>query len=110
MKLPILLAVVCCMLTAVGSAQARMQAGMWENTVKSNGQTVTRSHCVTAADADGANGPVSVIRANVEKAAAKGGACDLLVLMGRLVGPRPNALASTIGRGGNLRSPGSKAQ
>ena len=58
-------------------AQQRMRAGRWENTVTANGQSITKSHCVTAAQADEANGPVSVLKANAEKALAKNGKCTL---------------------------------
>ena len=50
---------------------------MWENAVTANGQTVTKSHCFTAAMAEEANGPVSVMRTNAEKALAKSGTCKL---------------------------------
>ena len=76
-KLLILPALVCFTLAAASSAQERTRPGMWENTVTAGGQTSARSHCVTASDAAGANGPVSAIRASAEKAAAKGGACTL---------------------------------
>ena len=58
-------------------AQIRMRAGMWENSVTANGQTATRSHCFTAAQAEEANGPVSALRASAEKALAKNGKCTL---------------------------------
>jgi Protein of unknown function (DUF3617) len=58
-------------------AQVRMRAGMWENSVTANGKTATRSACFTAAQAEEANGPVSVMRANAGKALAKSGTCKL---------------------------------
>ncbi len=73
------LAVMCftiCVATAV-HAQERMRTGMWENTVTGHGQTATRSHCYKPADAAASNGSPAAIRAEVEKALAKSGACTL---------------------------------
>ncbi len=73
------LAVVCltiCLATAL-RAQERMRPGMWENTVTGHGQTATRSHCYKPADAAASNGSPAAIRAEVEKALAKSGACTL---------------------------------
>jgi len=73
-------AVLCLILaTATRShAQDRMRAGNWENTViAANGQTATRNGCLSAHDAAMSNGSSAVIRAEIEKAIAKSGACKL---------------------------------
>ena len=59
-------------------AQERMRAGNWENTVISaSGQTVTKNACMSTHDAAMSNGSPAEIRAEVEKALAKSGACKL---------------------------------
>jgi hypothetical protein len=80
----ILLALACGTLTATSSAQERMRAGMWENAVTSNGQTITRSQCVTAADAEGANGSVS------PTTTTKAGVAKITLNKGRRTGDCPN--------------------
>ena len=68
----------CLMLAAaVLQAQDRLRAGIWENTVTSNGQSATRSHCISALETEQSNGAESSIRASIEKALAKGGKCQL---------------------------------
>lgn len=59
-------------------AQDRMRAGNWENTVAAaDGQTATRSACLSAHDAALSNGSAAIIRAETEKAIAKSGRCKL---------------------------------
>jgi hypothetical protein len=59
-------------------AQERMRAGNWENTViAADGQTITRNACMNAHDAAMSNGSPAEIRAEMEKALAKSGACKL---------------------------------
>ena len=55
-------------------AEDRMKAGVWENTVTSDGFTVVKSHCVTAAEAETTNLPAKAMRESTEKAIAKSGA------------------------------------
>jgi hypothetical protein len=77
--LKVIFAVMCliiCVATAL-HAQERMRTGMWENTVTANGQTATHSQCFKPEDAASSNGSPAVIRAEVEKALAKSGACTL---------------------------------
>jgi hypothetical protein len=77
---PMTIVMIACLALCASSAleaHVRMRSGMWENTVTANGHTVTKSHCFTAAMAEEANGPVSVMRANAEKALAKSGRCTL---------------------------------
>lgn len=74
-----ILCVMCLTLFAVtdSHAQERMRPGNWENTVTANGQTVTKNACLTAHDAAMSNGSSAAIRAEIEKALAKSGACKL---------------------------------
>lgn len=59
-------------------AQERMRAGNWENTViAADGKTMTKNACLTAHDAAMSNGSPAEIRAEVETALAKSGACKL---------------------------------
>jgi hypothetical protein len=68
----------CLMLAAaVLQAQDRLRVGIWENAVTSNGQSATRSHCISALETEQSNGAESSIRASIEKAFAKGGKCQL---------------------------------
>ncbi|MFL6303213.1 MAG: DUF3617 domain-containing protein [Candidatus Sulfotelmatobacter sp.] len=72
-------AVVCLTLSAAAAlhAQERMRTGMWENTVTApSGQTATRSTCLKPADAAMSNGAPAAVRAEAEKAMAKG-ACTI---------------------------------
>ena len=73
-----MLAIVSLMLAAtVLQAQDRLRSGIWENTVTSNGQSATRSHCMSASETEQSNGSESAIRASIEKALAKAGTCQL---------------------------------
>jgi Protein of unknown function (DUF3617) len=58
-------------------AQPSMRAGLWENTVTSNGQTVTHNACITAQQEQASKGSVAVMRESIEKALGKNGACKL---------------------------------
>jgi len=58
-------------------AQVSMRAGLWENTVTANGQTATRSSCISAEQAGHSKDSVASMRESVEKALAKNGACKL---------------------------------
>jgi hypothetical protein len=72
--------VICLTLSAATElhAQDRMRAGNWENTVTSaDGQTITKSACLSAHDAAMSNGSPTVIRAEIEKSLAKSGRCKL---------------------------------
>jgi len=69
--------VVLATVTTLG-AQDRMRAGNWENTVAAaDGQTATRSACLSAHDAALSNGSAAITRAETEKAIAKSGRCKL---------------------------------
>jgi hypothetical protein len=54
-------------------AADRLMPGLWENTVTSNGQTATRTHCFTAAEAATANLPEKDMREATQKALATTG-------------------------------------
>ena len=58
-------------------AQVSMRAGLWENTVTSSGQTVTRKACITAEQEQHSKESVASMRESIEKALAKNGACRL---------------------------------
>ena len=58
-------------------AQVSMRAGLWENTVTSSGQTVTRNACITAEQERQSKQSVALMRDSIEQALAKGGACKL---------------------------------
>jgi hypothetical protein len=58
-------------------AQVSMRAGLWENTITSNGQTVTRNACITAEQEQHSKESAASMRESTEKALAKGGACKL---------------------------------
>ena len=58
-------------------AQASMRAGLWENTVTSSGQTVTRSACITTEQEQHSKESVAIMRESIEKVLAKNGACKL---------------------------------
>ena len=78
MKTQVLIALVCFVFAAsVLKAQDRLRAGIWENTVTSNGQSATRSHCMSTSESEQSNGSEATIRASIEKALAKGGKCQL---------------------------------
>lgn len=79
LKTTILPAVICLTVGVATSlyAQERMRTGMWENAVTSSGQTATRSHCFKPADAAMSNGTPAMVRAEMEKALSKSGACTL---------------------------------
>ena len=57
-------------------AQERTRTGTWENTMTAKGQTSTRSHCLTPAEAALTNGSPATIRAETEKALSNSG-CTL---------------------------------
>lgn len=57
--------------------QVRMRAGLWENTVTSNGRTVTRNACITPDQEENSKGTVASMRAAIEKSLAKTGTCKL---------------------------------
>jgi|HubBroStandDraft_6_1064221.scaffolds.fasta_scaffold789668_1 hypothetical protein len=59
------------------TAQVSMRAGLWENTLTSSGQTVTRNACITAEQEQHSKESVAIMRESIEKALAKGGACRL---------------------------------
>jgi hypothetical protein len=72
--------VMCLTLSAATAlhAQDRMRAGNWENTVTTaDGQTMTKSACLSAHDAAMSNGSPTVIRAEIEKSLGKSGGCKL---------------------------------
>jgi hypothetical protein len=54
-------------------AADRVRPGEWETTLTFMGQTVTRSACMSQADADAVNGGAASIKAFVEKASAPAG-------------------------------------
>lgn len=58
-------------------AQVSMRAGLWENTVTSSGQTVTRNACITAEQEQHSKESAAFMRESIEKALAKNGACRL---------------------------------
>jgi hypothetical protein len=58
-------------------AQVSMRAGLWENTVTSSGQTVTRNACITAEQEQQSKKSVASMRESIEQALAKSGACRL---------------------------------
>ena len=57
--------------------QVRMRAGLWENTVTSNGSTATRKACITPEQEEHSKGTVDTMRESIEKALAKSGTCKL---------------------------------
>src|SRR5690242_6821495 len=57
--------------------QVRMRAGLWENTVASNGRTATHNACITAEQDEASKGSVASMREAIEKALAKNGPCTL---------------------------------
>ncbi len=57
--------------------QVRMRAGLWENTVTSNGSTATRKGCITPEQEEHTKGSVDSMRESFEKALARSGACKL---------------------------------
>jgi Protein of unknown function (DUF3617) len=57
--------------------QVRMRAGLWENTVTSNGSTATRNACITPEQEEHSKGTVESMRESIEKALAKSGSCKL---------------------------------
>jgi Protein of unknown function (DUF3617) len=62
-----------CALMCLGfSVQAadRVRAGQWDQTLDLNGRTMTRSTCLSQADADAINGDAKSIRAYVERISA----------------------------------------
>jgi hypothetical protein len=67
----------CLCLLAVAAPPAaaanRVQPGQWESTMNIAGQAVTKSICMTQADADAINGDVQSIRAYAEKLGASVG-------------------------------------
>lgn len=78
LKRTVLPAVFGLMLSTVLHAQDRMRAGNWESTlIAADGQTTTRNACLSEHDAAMSNGSPEVIRAEVEKAMAKSGACKI---------------------------------
>lgn len=54
-------------------AEDRLLTGLWENTVMSEGKTVTRTHCITSAEAATLNLPPKAMREAAEKAILKTG-------------------------------------
>jgi Protein of unknown function (DUF3617) len=68
--------VLTCLLAAVAiPAQAadRVRAGQWETSVDVGGRVMSRSACLSPADADAMNGDAKSFRAAVEKATAPSG-------------------------------------
>jgi hypothetical protein len=57
--------------------QVSMRAGLWENTVTSSGQTVTRNACITPQQEQHSKADVAMMRESIEKALAKTGTCRL---------------------------------
>jgi len=54
-------------------AADRVRPGQWETTLTFMGQTVTRSACMTQADADAINGDAASIKAYIDKASQPAG-------------------------------------
>lgn len=57
--------------------QVSMRAGLWENTVASGGQSVTRNACITADQERHSKDSVETMRKSIEEALGKGGGCTL---------------------------------
>lgn len=68
----LLLAVAGCL-----QGQVRMRAGLWENTVTSNGSVATHKACITPEQEEHTKGSVASMRESIEKALAKRGTCKL---------------------------------
>jgi len=64
------LAITLSCLTAAATAANRVKAGQWEATVEMLGQTMTKSTCLSPADAAAINGDTKSITGYVEKASA----------------------------------------
>jgi uncharacterized protein DUF3617 len=64
-------------MTGALHGQVSMRAGLWENTVTSSGQSVTRNACITPEQEQHSKGTVESMRESIEKALAKNGACTL---------------------------------
>jgi hypothetical protein len=58
-------------------AQVRMRAGLWENSVTSNGTTATRNACIAREQDEHSTGTVDSMRVSIENALAKSGTCKL---------------------------------
>jgi hypothetical protein len=91
MKPLALLGTIATLALASGLAQAtdRVHAGQWETTIESGARTHVLKACVSAAEADAANGDEKAFRASLVKATAETG-CT--------VGEVMNALGDVFGK------------